>query len=168
MEERKPTPFADFISGLAWLALAVGIVIGSWQMDRLDHLQASIYTMPGLVPGLLGTAIGIMGLILIARSLRAGAWSQARIPTFRLLDHWRILAALVLCLVFAGWVVGSGVPFWLAAAAFIAAFVFVFQFEDRKRAGTLLRGGLFAALYGVICGAAIHYVFQELFLVRLP
>jgi hypothetical protein len=137
-------------------------------MDRLEHLQVSIYSVPGLVPGLLGAAIGIMGVILIVRSLRAGAWTQAHIPTFRGRDHWRVLAALVLCLGFAGGVVGSGVPFWLAAASFIAIFVFVFQFEDRKQAGTLLRGGFFAALYGMICGAAIHYVFQELFLVRLP
>jgi hypothetical protein len=65
-------------------------------------------------------------------------------------------------------VVGSGVPFWLAAALFTAVFVFIFQFEDRRAAGALPRGALFAAIYGLICGVAIQYVFQELFLVRLP
>jgi hypothetical protein len=168
VEDRKPSPFADLISGGVWLALAIGIMALSWKMDRLAHLQATIHTAPGLVPGLLGVAIAIMGLLLILRSVRAGAIAQAHIPTFSIRDHWRILTALALCLTFALGLVGSGLPFWLAAAIFIAIFVFVFQFEDRKAAGTLVRGAAFAALFGLMCGGAIHYAFQELFLVRLP
>lgn len=168
MEDRKPSPFADLISGGVWLALAIAIVAGSWTMDRLAHLQATVYTVPGLVPGLLGLALAIMGLLLILRSIRAGALAEAHVPHFRFREHWRILTALALCLLFALGLLGSGLPFWLAAAIFIAAFVFVFQFEDRKAAGTLARGAVFAAMFGLICGVAIHYVFQDLFLVRLP
>lgn len=168
MEDKKPSPFADLLSGGVWLALAIGIVIGSWKMDRLSHLQATVYTAPGLVPGLLGLALAIMGALLILRSVRAGALAQARVPQFSFREHWRLLTALVLCLTFALGLLGSGLPFWLAAAIFIAAFVFVFQFEDRKTAGTVARGALFAAAFGLVCGGAIHYVFQDLFLVRLP
>lgn len=156
------------ISGGVWLALAIGIMIISWKMDRLTHLQATIHTAPGLVPGLLGLAIAIMGLLLILRSVRAGALAQAHIPAFSPREHWRLLTALALCLAFALGLLGSGLPFWLASAIFIAVFVFVFQFGDRKAAGTLARGALFAAAFGLICGGAIHYAFQELFLVRLP
>jgi hypothetical protein len=109
-----------------------------------------------------------MGALLILRSVRAGAISQARIPRADIREHWRILTALALCLTFALGLVGSGLPFWLAAAIFIAVFVFVYQFEDRRRAGTLMRGAAFAALFGLLCGGAIHYTFQDLFLVRLP
>jgi hypothetical protein len=168
VEDQKPSPFADLISGGLWLALAIGIVILSWQMDRLTHLQASVYTAPGIVPGLLGLALAIMGALLILRSVRAGAIAQARIPHFSVREHWRILTALALCLIFALGLVGSGLPFWLAAAIFIATFVFVFQFEDRKAAGTLVRGAAFASVFGLICGGSIYYVFQDLFLVRLP
>jgi len=168
VEDQKPTPFADFLSGCLWLVLAIGIVIGSWTMDRLTHLQATAYTAPGLVPGLLGLAIAIMGLLLIMRSLRAGALAQAQLPTFNPREHWRLLTALALCLTFSIGLIGSGLPFWLAAAIFIAVFVFVFQFEERKRAGTILRGAFVAIVFGLICGGAIHYIFQELFLVRLP
>jgi hypothetical protein len=168
MENEKPSPFADLISGGLWVTLAVGIMILSWKMDRLTHLQASIYTAPGLVPGLLGLALAIMGLLLILRSLRAGGVAQAHLPGFDVRAHWRILTALVLCLTFALGLVGSGLPFWLAAAIFIAIFVFVFQFEDRKEDGTLARGAAFAAMFGLICGGSIYYVFQDLFLVRLP
>jgi hypothetical protein len=168
MENEKPSPFTDLISGGVWLALAVGIMVISWKMDRLAHLQATIYTAPGLVPGLLALAIAIMGVLLILRSVRAGALAQARIPAFSPREHWRLLTALVLCLTFALGLLGSGLPFWLATAIFVAVFVFVYQFEERKAAGTLPRGAAFAALFGLICGGVIHYIFQELFLVRLP
>lgn len=168
MEDKKPSPFADLISGGVWLALAIGIMIVSWTMDRLTHLQATIHTAPGLVPGLLGLAIAIMGALLILRSVRAGALAQAQIPAFSIRDHWRLLTALGLCLAFALGLLGGGLPFWLATAIFIAVFVFVFQFEDRKADGTLARGAAFAAIFGLICGGAIHYTFQDLFLVRLP
>lgn len=168
MDTERPSSFADFLFGLFWLGLAVAIVIGSWTMDRLVHLKVSLYTAPGLVPGLLGLALAIMGTLLIVRAVRAGALREVHVPNVRLQAHWRIITALVLCLAFAAVAVGSGLPFWAAAAAFVAVFVFVFRFEDLRNEGRLLRGGLFAVAFGLMSGAAIHYVFQDLFLVRLP
>lgn len=168
MNDDNPKPFADFLSGIVWLVLATGIAIMSWRMDRLEHLKVSVYSAPGLLTGILGILIAIMGAILILRSVRAGALQQAGFQRFQPSDHWRLLTGSGLCLIFSCGLVGSGLPFWLAAAVFIAVFVFIFQFEDRRNKGTLLRGALFAAVYGLICGATIQYVFQELFLVRLP
>lgn len=168
MDDKKPSAFADFVSGLVWLVLALAIVVGSWQMDRLEHLKVSAYTAPGVVPGLLGLALAIMAILLIVRSMRAGALAQAKLPSFRRADSWRLLAALALCLIYALGLIGSGLPFWLATAIFVTAFVVTFQFEDRRQAGTLIQGAAFAAVFGLICGGAIHYVFQDLFLVRLP
>jgi hypothetical protein len=168
MDTEKPSSFADFLFGLFWLGLAVAIMIGAWTMDRLEHLKVSLYTAPGVVPGLLGLALAIMGALLIVRSVRAGALREVHVPDVRLQAHWRIVTALALCLAFAVIAVGSGLPFWAAAAAFIAIFIFVFRFEDLRNEGRLLRGGIFAIAFGLMSGAAIHYVFQELFLVRLP
>jgi len=168
MENEKPSPFADLISGAIWLALAIGIMAMSWAMDRLSHLQASVYTAPGIVPGLLGLALAIMGMLLILRSVRAGAIAQAQFPAFNPRDHWRLLTALALCLTFALGLLGSGLPFWFAAAIFVAVFIFIFQFSERKASGTLVKGAAFAALFGLICGGVVHYTFQDLFLVRLP
>ncbi len=168
MDDQKPSPLADLISGGVWLVLAVAIMMGSWMMDRLVHLKVPVYTAPGVVPGLLGLALAIMGLLLIIRSLRAGALAQAAIPAFSPREHWRLLAALGLCFAYPLGLLGSGLPFWLATAVFVAAFVFLFQFEDRRAAGTLIRGAAFSAAFGLICGGVVHFVFQELFLVRLP
>lgn len=168
MDSEKPTPFADLLFGLFWLGLAVAIMIGSWTMDRLEHLKVSLYTAPGVVPGLLGLALAVMAILMILRSIRAGALQNARLPEPGLQSHWRILTALAFCLSFAIAAVGSGLPFWAAAAAFIAVFVFVFRFEELRNEGRLLRGGIVAIAFGLMSGAAIHYVFQDLFLVRLP
>jgi hypothetical protein len=47
-------------------------------------------------------------------------------------------------------------------------FVFIYQFSERNASGTLVRGAVFAAVFGLICGGVVHYTFQDLFLVRLP
>jgi hypothetical protein len=189
VDDEKPSPFADLVTGAAWLAVSIGIVIGAWRMDRLEHLAATIYTVPGLVPGLLGAALALMALLLMLRGLRGGALGafpgkvdtgfpkgnatnigsgQARWPRVRLLDHWRLIAALGLALAFAVGLLGRGLPFWLVAALYVAAMVFWFQYEDRRRDGTLLRGAAFAAVFGVIAGLVVHFAFQDIFLVRLP
>ena len=168
MDDEKPSPRADLLTGAAWLALAAAIVITSWRMDRLVHLQATVYTMPGLVPGLLGAAIGLMAIILMLRALRTGALAHWEWPRTRVAEHWRLMAVLGLGLIYAIGLVGRGLPFWLASAIYIAIFVMVFQLGDRRRAGTLARGVAFAVFFGAIAGLAIHYGFQDVFLVRVP
>ena len=168
MDDEKPTPFADLVTGAVWLAVAIGIVVGASRMDRLEHLATTIYTMPGLVPGLLGAALGLMAVILMVRALRAGALAGARRPDFRLTDHWRLIATLVLSLGFAIALVGRGPPFWLGAAIYMALMVFAFQYGERRRAGTRVRGAAFAVAFGLVSGLVIHFAFQDIFLVRLP
>ncbi len=154
-------------AGLAFLAFAVAIVIASLRMDRLERLEATIYTAPGLVPGILGLMLAIMAVILIARSLGAGALSQS-LPALDIGQHWRLGESVVLCLGYALGLVGWGLPFWLGSAIFISLFIFIFQFEDRRREGAVMRGVVFAVAYGLIVGLAIHHLFQDVFLVRLP
>jgi putative tricarboxylic transport membrane protein len=168
MDDEKPSPRADLLTGAAWLGLAAAIVIASWRMDRLGHLQATLYTMPGLVPGLLGAAIGLMAIILMLRAVRAGALAQTTWPRIRISEHWRLIAVIGLGLIYAVGLVGRGLPFWLASTIYVTVFVIVFQFEDRRRAGTLGRGIAFAILFGAAAGLAIHYGFQDVFLVRVP
>ena len=168
MEDEKPSPFVDLVAGGVWLALAIAIMVGAWTMDRLAHLKIPIFTVPGLVPGLLGAAIAMASIVLIVRALRSGALAGAVWPSINLAEHWRLIAVLVLCLSYAIGLIGHGLPFWLASAIFVAVFIFVFQFTERRRDGTLPRGLLVAVSTGLISGLVIHYAFQDLFLVRLP
>lgn len=167
MEDEKPSARADLFAGLAFLAFGIAIIIGSLMMDRLERLQATIYTAPGLVPGMLGLMLAFMAALLILRAIRGGALSQS-LPAVNPMDHWRLAVSLVLCLGFAIGLVGHGLPFWLAAAIFATLFLIIFQFEERRQQGTVLRGIAFAVVYGLIAGFVIHHLFQDVFLVRLP
>lgn len=161
-------PRADFWSAVVWIVLGFAIVVISLRMDRLERFQASIYTAPGLVPGLLGFAIALMGGILMLRAVRAGAL-QGRAPVRLVLrDHWRLIFSLGLSLVYALVIVASAMPFWLVTAIYVSAFVIVFQYAERRAAGQMPRGIAVAVVHGLLAGWCIQYVFEELFLVRLP
>ncbi len=73
---------ADRIGGLIWVAFGGAVVYGSWAMDRLQSMGIPPATAPGVVPGLLGIAIIIFGLILLVRRepATAGAAETAEVP----------------------------------------------------------------------------------------
>src|SRR5882757_7518217 len=61
---------SDFLSALGWMGLGIAILIGSVTMDRLEKQDINPYTIPGLLPGLLGIVMTILGALLAARSWR--------------------------------------------------------------------------------------------------
>lgn len=166
--EQGVSPRADFWTSFVWIGLGVAMLWMSLNMDRLERFQASIYTAPGLVPGLLGIAIALMGAILLLRAVRAGALQRAPRRSLVLADHWRLIFSLGLSLAYALVVVSSSLPFWLVTAIYVSIFVFVFQYAERRAANQVSRGIAVALGHGLIAGLAIQYVFEELFLVRLP
>jgi hypothetical protein len=156
---------ADFAFGLFWTVLGTAIAFESWRMPRLEEQHINPYTIPGLVPGLLGIVLTVFGAILAARGFRGagprGAQGEGAAP-------WRIGLALLLCLGFGIGVLGHGPPFWLAAMIFLFLAVFLFELPERRAAGTVARGAVRAALVASIGAPLVTFVFQELFLVRLP
>ena len=163
---------SDFLSAIGWMGLGIAILIGSVTMDRLENQGINPYTIPGLLPGLLGIAMTILGALLAARSWRprllaAAAASDA--STDRA-ERKRLLLVLGLCLAFGVLLVGHGLPFWLAAAIFVTVAILSLQTQQRKATGQKLSVCMLVttAAIGVGAGIAITVVFQELFLVRLP
>src|SRR5260370_28860144 len=68
---------SDFRSAIGWTGLGIAILIGSVMMDRLEKQDINPYTIPGLLPGLLGIAMTILGALLAARSWRPHLLSTA-------------------------------------------------------------------------------------------
>jgi hypothetical protein len=158
MEEARPSARADLYGGAFWIALGAVIFIASWRMDRLERLGVSYFTAPGLLPGILGLIIIACGVILVARSLPEGLARQQRPPLlFNRETLSRVGVTLALCLAFAIGLVGHGTPFWLAAALYLFAQIAVLEKK-------LLRAALVAPLAAV----TIAFLFQYVFLVRLP
>jgi len=67
---------------------------------------------------------------------------------------------LALCFGYAVGLVGR-VPFWLATFVFVSAFIAVFEYPSRRRMAA-------APLYGIATALAVTYLFESVFLVRLP
>ena len=63
---------------------------------------------------------------------------------------------------------GRGPPFWLAAFTFVFLSILLFEWPERRREGTLARGAAQAFAIAAVGSAAVTFVFQEVFLVRLP
>lgn len=169
--ERKTSPRADLWQSLGWIALGIATTIGSLRMDRLERQDINPYTVPGLLPGLLGAAIVFFGLLMLYRSWRRLA-KAPHVPHARTeedrAEMRRMGTVLALCIGFAGGLVGHGLPFWLAAAIFVTVTIGLLQFAQRTANNQRLRGLAFALAVGLGAGVIITLVFQEFFLVRLP
>jgi hypothetical protein len=163
---------SDFLSAFGWMGLGIAILIGSVMMDRLEKQDINPYTIPGLLPGLLGIAMTILGALLAVRSWRPGllASAAASDASADRAERKRLLLVLGLCLAFGVVLVGHGLPFWLAAAIFVTVAILSLQARQRKSTGQTLslRMVVSTAAIGLGAGVAITLVFQELFLVRLP
>jgi hypothetical protein len=158
---------SDLAQSVFWLAAGGWIFYASWTMDRLEKLGVQPFSAPGLLPGVLGVFILVLGLAMLVRSLRAGALSQPPGTPSRV--EWRrIVLPLVLCIGFAGGLVGRGLPFWAAAWIFIAVMIWTLQYRERREKGKLGRLAFTAVLVGGAASIVISLIFQELFLIRLP
>jgi hypothetical protein len=165
-------PRSDFIAALGWMALGAAILIGSWTMDRLKNQDVNPYTVPGLLPGLLGIAMIVLGGALLFRSWRRGALARADSPdpSRAAISLRQLWLAIGLCLIFDVVMIGHGLPFWLAAAIFVSVAIVTLQQSQRSIAGPrlTLRNVISAVAIGLGAGLGTTLVFQNIFLVRLP
>jgi hypothetical protein len=151
---------ADLRGGAGWIVFGLAILIGAWRMDRFESMGATLYTAPGLVPGIFGLLLIVLGGVLAWRGWRGlrARHTAAIEPLF----NRRIAIMLVLTLGYAAVLVGRA-PFTAATAAFVALFTFVYAAD-----GALWRRVGVALLSGALTAAAIVLVFERIFLVRLP
>jgi len=162
----RPSPTADLVWSLLWIAVGAAMFVGGFTMDRLEGQHINPYTAPGLVPALLGIGISVLGAILLARSIRQR--TSARAGDVTRASTGRLALAAALCIAYAAGLVGRGVPFWLATAAFVFVAILAFRWPELKARGQLAKGAAVAAACAIGTAAAVTLVFQELFLVRLP
>jgi len=163
---------AELRQAIGWALLGLAVLVGSIRMDRLESQNINPYTVPGLLPGLLGIAMLFLAALLGWRAVGAGALSPAA-AVRRRIDRaiaTRIALVIGLCVAFGVGLVGHGLPFWAAATTFVTVAILAFEQPRRAQGGRAIavRDVVFALAVGLGAGGVITLVFQVLFLVRLP
>ena len=171
-EEEDITPRSDFWQGVGWMVFGAAVLVLSVTMDRLEAQNINPYTIPGLLPGLLGMAMMLLGAIVAVRSWRRGALEQAREPftAHQREVRQRVWTVVALVAVYSVGLVGHGLPFWLASAIFVTGSILILQRMSRDPEARRLtpRVWMKALVIGVLASVITQVVFQDIFLVRLP
>jgi len=166
------SPRADLHDAIGWIILGVAVVVASLQMDRLQDRHINPYTIPGLVPGLLGAGMVILGIILGMRSWMKGGHRQAivRATADQRERRKRALLSVILCCGYSVVLIGHGLPFWVASSIYVTCSILVFNYisaDPAKRRLSVLSVAK-ALLIGVLSSVVVWLVFERIFLVRLP
>ena len=155
---------ADRLSGIGWILFGAVLVVHALMMETRDYLGATFLTGPGLVPALIGASIAILGAVLVLRGMRGQV--LAYFDTNAAHSGRRVAIALVLTLTYGLGMIGR-MPFTIATVVFVTAFVFLFNLPVSSRRDAAVLAGK-AALTGVVTAFVIAFVFETIFLVRLP
>ena len=163
---------ADYLTGLALILLSVYVLVESWRMPRMEHLQAHPLSVPGIVPAFLAVVLLIFGLILVVRSIKAGGHhlGLSREGIRKALadpGNQRLLLTAVLTFIYAGVLVGH-TPYGLSTGLFVFVFVAAFEWRREMSFREMGRVGLAAGILAIVVAAAVSYTFERLFLVTLP
>ncbi|MEO6031819.1 MAG: tripartite tricarboxylate transporter TctB family protein [Burkholderiaceae bacterium] len=167
--ETRAVASSDLRGAFCWGAFGVAVLVGSITMDRLERQDINPYTIPGLLPGLLGIVIIVLAVLLGLRSWRRGG-AVRNWPAIDAAMVRRLGLVIGLILVYSVVLVGHGMPFWLASTLYVAGSIVTLQHAHMVALGQKLawRDVIFALAVGLGTGWLITYVFQDLFLVRLP
>lgn len=158
----------EYLNAGVWAALGMVILVASWRMDRLATMNIDPWSVPGLTPGVVGALMIVLALALALQARRAG-----NDPGLEEVDPadggtLRTLGAMVLCVVFAGITLGHGLPFAVEGAVFIVAFTALFSWRTWRDEKRIARGLAQTVAVAVIAAALISWLFESVFLVRLP
>lgn len=169
--EARAVAASELRGGLAWMVFGIAVLALSWRMDRLEAQHINPYTVPGLLPGLLGIVMILLGGLLALRSWgRGGRFVSG--PRLAMSGVAVRRLALVVGLIVAYTVVllGRGLPFWAGATIYVTASIVLLQAPQRaaEGRGLTLREAAVALAIGLASGWVITWVFQDAFLVRLP
>jgi putative tricarboxylic transport membrane protein len=165
-------PKADFVVSILLMGFSVWVVLHSFQMPRFKELNADPLSVPGIVPGILGTIIFLLSLVVFIRSLtrkgyRLGLNRQTLKNFFRGPSSQRMLLTICICIVYGIFMVGS-MNYYSATFIFVLVFIILFQFRGSENVTARGKMLMFAVLQALLAAGIVGAVFRYLFLVDLP
>ena len=174
----KRMPKADFITSIVLMTFSAFVLIESLRMPRLEHRNINPYSIPGLVPAILGIIMGLLSVTLFIRSMRHNGYvlrtreksdgtGQVKPGLLQRPETIRVLLTVGFCLLYAiiliGWV-------WYPVATFLFTFVFIvlFEYNGSIPARKQIKTFIVAAVEALLTATVVSVVFRYLFLIRLP
>jgi len=163
---------ADYLTGLALVLVSILVLVESWRMPRLEHLQVHPLSVPGIVPAFLAVVLLLFGAVLVVRSVKAGGHRLGlNEEGFRRIlaepGNRRLLLTACLSIFYAGVLVGR-IPYWLATGLFLFSFVVIFEWRAGMAPREFKKIGLVAGILAITVTAAVSWAFERLFLITLP
>jgi putative tricarboxylic transport membrane protein len=156
----------ELVDAAIWAVLGSGIVIASWRMDRLESLNINPWSAPGLTPGVVGALMILLALALALQTRRVAADPAESAPPAG--SARRTFTAAMLCVLFAGLTLGRGLPFVVEGAVFVFVFTAIFSWTAWREERRVARGVVQALVVAVLACVSIAWLFESVFLVRLP
>lgn len=169
-------PRGEWLGVAFWAGLGTTVFVAGWRMDRLAHQGIAPWSAPGLLPAVVGALMVAFALVLAAQAWRDGSAAPLEPPGGDDIAQppddggfWRGSAvAALLCVLFAGLSLGHGWPFPAEAALFIFAFTTLFSWRTWRAEGGVARRLAQTAAVAAGAALAISWLFESVFLVRLP
>ena len=159
----------ELLSAAFWALLGGAVTVASGRMDRLGDRAINPWSAPGLTPGVVGALILALAALLAWGALRRAESPHVPADAAAAPAHTarRTLLAAGLCLLFA-LSLGRGLPFAAVAAAFTFLFISLFSWATWRAERRVARGLAQALVVAVLAALAISWLFESVFLVRLP
>ena len=171
MEERN-MPRADFITSIGLIAFGVAVLVLSIQMPRFEEQGMNRFSVPGIVPGFLGSIVAVLGLVLFIRSIIRKGYKlgvdAAAVKRFFTAEMTKRFAVTILVSVAYGWGLIGRVNYEISTAVYIFAFIVIFDVKWRLGIKTQWKKILIAFIIAVLVGGIVGTTFRRLFLVNLP
>jgi hypothetical protein len=156
---------ADKISSIVFCFLGIAMLVGGYQMDRLEIRQIHPASIPGLVPMILGAALTLCSILLYIEGYKNKS-SETKIETNLVSWPNLFICALLSCIyavILVGWL-----PFYLATGIYITLFILYFNREELSNVKLRRKSILTALIVGPLSSILISALFRYGFLVRLP
>lgn len=165
-------PKADFVTSIVLMAFGVWVLLHSIQMPRFENLEANPFSVPGIVPGLLGAVIFLLSLVVFLRSLKQKGYrlgiNASVIRNFtKDASIQRMLVTILVCVVYGLGLIGR-IDYYLATLLFVLAFLLLFQYRPSQNDPRPVKLIAMSVLQAVLTAGAVGAVFRYLFLVELP
>ena len=165
-------PKADFVTSIVLMTFGIWVVVHSIRMPRFENLGANPFSVPGIVPGLLGIVIFLLSLVVFLRSLKNSGHrlgiNAAVIRNFvNDASVQRMLVTILVCCIYGLGLIGR-INYYAATFLFVLAFLLLFQYRQSQKDRATGKLMALSVLQALLTAGAVGAVFRYLFLVELP